>query len=59
MCYAIKTAEACHIIKTCVDFNHTLQETVTYVLNKFIDDGDITEAYITEQYNAFLQGQKH
>lgn len=55
MCYATKTADVCSMIKACVGLKHTLKETVAYVLSEYSNDEDITEAYITEQYNSFLQ----
>jgi len=55
MCYAIKTADVCDKIEVFVDLKKSLEETVAYIFSKYGDDKDITEAYITEQYNSFLQ----
>lgn len=55
MCYAMKTADVCDKIEVFVDLGKSLKETIAYILSKYSDDKDITESFITEQYNSFLQ----
>lgn len=55
VCYAVKTAEAGNMIETCVGLKHSLEETLEYVLSKFVDDKDITEEYVIAEYNYFFE----
>lgn len=55
MSFASKTSEVRSMVKTCIYFGKTLEETLEYILSCYPADKDITPSYVTEKYNQFSQ----